>query len=470
MIKITIIALVLGMVTLITATFTSPRPKVDDNNAAAIFDGRIMPIFRSPDPSSCVQCHLSSVDLKNYILPSHEKTFVSLRDQGLIDLKTPKVSKILKLIEMGDKDADVGAKMIHESMRKAEYQAFADWIEACCQDERLRDLPPLEPADLAGPKRPMEVIAHARKSRVVDSFVRNVWSQRMRCFPCHTPNEIGPNQKDALAKFEDWESQFGSRMRIFRETPEATMQYLIERSANVPEGELPLVNLQEPDKSLLILKPISKLPPRNDGEFEWPSNVIPVSHQGGLKIHVDDQSYKSFVAWLRDYANVVGDKYADVADLPADNWRATKRILRMKDVPESWKVGTPVQMFVYRTEGEGDAGNEPVAFTQGTVTPRRIVNGALFILLSEKTVNAAYATANNSAPDQPHQNPLLPGSYRVKVYVDSRGTLANDPTRLLGEEDYVGQVQITEAKWQVGFPKTEFISAADLDTGQAGGN
>jgi hypothetical protein len=41
------------------------------------------------------------VDLKNYILPSHEKTFVSLRDQGLIDLENPADSKILRLIAMG---------------------------------------------------------------------------------------------------------------------------------------------------------------------------------------------------------------------------------------------------------------------------------------------------------------------------------------------------------------------------------
>lgn len=102
----------------------------DRLNPATIFDERIMPIFRSPDPSSCVQCHLSSVDLKNYILPSHEQTFVSLRDQGLIDLKQPEKSKILQLIEMGDQDADKGAQMIHAKMRNAEREAFVAWIKA----------------------------------------------------------------------------------------------------------------------------------------------------------------------------------------------------------------------------------------------------------------------------------------------------------------------------------------------------
>jgi len=72
-------------------TLVSPRLAAGDEGAAesealALFEQRIMPIFRSPRPSSCVQCHLASVDLKNYILPSPEKTFLSLRDQGLIDL------------------------------------------------------------------------------------------------------------------------------------------------------------------------------------------------------------------------------------------------------------------------------------------------------------------------------------------------------------------------------------------------
>ena len=48
-----------------------------------MFAARIEPIFKSPDPSSCVQCHLASVDLKNYIRPSSRETFLSLRDQGL---------------------------------------------------------------------------------------------------------------------------------------------------------------------------------------------------------------------------------------------------------------------------------------------------------------------------------------------------------------------------------------------------
>ncbi|MCP4783590.1 MAG: hypothetical protein GY903_14750 [Fuerstiella sp.] len=73
-----------------------------------LFEQRIMPIFKSPMPSSCVQCHLASIDLKDYILPSHEQTFVALRDEGLIDVKNPDDSEILTLIRMGEKDLDKG--------------------------------------------------------------------------------------------------------------------------------------------------------------------------------------------------------------------------------------------------------------------------------------------------------------------------------------------------------------------------
>src|SRR5262244_687727 len=80
-------------------------------SAQGIFDQRIRPILDSPKPSSCTECHLAGVDLKDYILPSHEKTFLSLRDQGLVDLDRPAQSKILRLIAMGG-GTNQGASLI----------------------------------------------------------------------------------------------------------------------------------------------------------------------------------------------------------------------------------------------------------------------------------------------------------------------------------------------------------------------
>lgn len=454
LLKLSLVTAALTQTLFQSGQLVSAHP-TDDPVAANLFDDRIMPIFRSEKPSSCIQCHLASVDLKNYILPSHEMTFVSLRDQGLIDLENPRESRILSLIDMGAKDADDLSRRIHEKMRRAEFEAFASWIEACVKDERIRTLPALDPANLARPAQPDAVIRHARKSRVVDSFARNIWSQRLRCFPCHTPHEIQPNQKKAQETFENWVDQYGDRMLIFKKSPEATIQSLIEKSAATSAGDLPLINLENPTQSLLLVKPISKIPPKVNGERIAPTYSAPVYHMGGLKIHVNDQSYKSFAHWLNDYANVVGGRYQSVADLPADNWYATKRIIRLKNVPEHWPVGTPVQMFVYsETDRAGRWSEKPLAFTQGTVTPRKIVNGALFLFAPEDESRFQQWMAS--------QNKLPKGKYLVKVFVDAKKRIAKDPTRFLNEEDCVGKIEIANAQWKIGFPNAEMISVTDL--------
>ena len=219
-------------------TTASSSLAASDSSPEDLFNARIMPIFKSPNPSSCVQCHLSSVDLKDYILPSSEQTFASLHAQELVDVDAPEKSKILELINMREKDYDKkGASMIHEKMRKAEYEAFASWIKACCADPKLRNLPAPKAGALAKPERPNEVIRHARKSRVAESFERNVWAHRMRCFPCHTPHEIddnNPKHKQARKHIKKMEEntgiKFTSRLALFRKTPEATMQAWIEKS------------------------------------------------------------------------------------------------------------------------------------------------------------------------------------------------------------------------------------------------
>src|SRR5688500_14356924 len=101
------------------AALAGPLPAAEPT-PREVFEKRLLPIFKSPNPSSCVQCHLAGVDLKNYILPDHEKTFRSLRDQGLIDVKKPENSKILRLIQMGEEDRRAAA-LVHARTRKAEY-------------------------------------------------------------------------------------------------------------------------------------------------------------------------------------------------------------------------------------------------------------------------------------------------------------------------------------------------------------
>jgi hypothetical protein len=244
-------------------------------------------------------------------------------------------------------------------------------------------------------------------------------------------------------------------MNLFRENPEATLAALVASSRKQDSKHYPLINLHEPAKSLLLLKPTAKVPPKKaDGTFEKPSSIDTVSHIGGLKMHVDDHSYKMFISWLEDYAAVVDGRYKTVEDLPNDNWIPTQRILRVKGVPKDWAPGTVVQLFVHAKKDnpqEDDGGvwaNQPIAFTQSIVTPRGMVNGALMLTQSN------LEPSNDEAEDV---FPLQPGAYLIKAFVDSEKKIAESPTMLLGQSDYAGQATI-DAKWEIGFPKAETFS------------
>ena len=455
------------LLSVIVLTFSLLPPVFADEDTAttseAVFNERILPIFRSEKPSSCVQCHLSSVDLKNYILPSSQKTFLSLRDQGLIDFEQPEKSKILKLIQMGDRDLDTGAKLIHAKLRKQEYDAFAAWIRVCCENESLRKLPKLSEEELAGPGFPDQVIRHSRKSRVVESFARNVFSQRMRCFPCHTPHEIdenNPRHAAAIKTRSRLQEKYGDqieRLNLFKKTPEATLDFLVQASRQPRSDSLPMLNLEDAKRSLLVMKPTSKLPARNsDGSFASPSYLPPVSHMGGLKMHPHDQSYKSFIAWIEDYAKTTKGEYQSVEDLPADNWIPTQLVLRLSKTPKEWSPGTPVQLFLHpQNENRQGWQDKPIAFTQGTVTPRGMVNGALFVFKR--------GPQRESEPKADSQQSSLPNAaYQVRVYVDRTGQLTDDPAAMLTGDAYVGSIEFDGSGWQEGFRSAKTVSAEAL--------
>ena len=422
-----------------------------ENSPMEIFEQRIMPIFRSPNPSSCVQCHLASVDLKNYILPSHEATFLSLKNQGLINLDAPRKSKILTLIEMGDKDSDPLAKRIHEKQRSAELGAFQAWVVACCADPDLAGRKVDANTQTAQPASTNEIIRHARKDRILDSFVRNVWSQRMRCFPCHTPGEIdstNPKHKKPAENYAKLLKTHGARINLFKETPEQTMRSMIANSRKSSAKALPLLNFKDAEQSLLVLKPTSKLPPKDaQGQIGTPSSTSPVSHMGGLKMHVDDMSYKAIVNWITDLGKVMNEGYQTTADLPSDTWIPTMKVLRLKDIPEAWAPGSLVQLFIHTPTRDGTVNawnSDPIAFTQGIVTPRRIVNGPLTMLGIEPAE-------------------LLPGTYRVRIFVDAKGKIRTNSATILDASDYQGSLEF-EAEWKDGFPQAEFHSVKQLQT------
>lgn len=434
------------------ATALSEEPTVE-----AVFETRLKPIFNSPEPSSCVQCHLAAVDLKDYILPSSRETFLSLRDQGLINTKHPNQSKILHLISMGDSDPDIVSKRIHAENRRREYDAFSYWIRACCQNEDLVAAEPLDTDKKAGPILSNAIIRHARTDRLLDSFIRNVWSQRMRCFPCHTPAELeadNPMHAKPIQRHRDFVERYGARMNIFKQTPLETMRALIASSRingnkqELKDGSLPLINLEKPALSLLVEKPTAKLPAKKpNGIIGEPSSRIPVSHMGGIKMHKGDQSYKAWVHWLEDYAASLKGRYESDEALPEDNWYPTQHVIRIMGVPESWPNLAPVQVFVHRWNAENQNwADEPTAFTQSLVTPRKIINGSLFLL----------ATPGQRDQLDPIVTKLEPGKVQLRLFIDRDKILTESPTLLLNSRA-PDTTYVLDAKFGIGFKNADIV-------------
>jgi hypothetical protein len=406
----------------VSGWLAAPLRAADAPPGKEIFQQRIMPIFRSPNPSSCTECHLAGVDLKNYILPSHEKTFLSLRDQGLIDLENPAGSKILRLIAMGG-GTNTGASLINANMREAEYTAFAEWIKASCRDPKLRNAPKLEAKEIAKPARPNEVIRHARMDRVLASFEENFWSQRFRCTGCHSAS--GTENKKMVA-------EHGADVTWMKETPDATLQYLAGTDN---------INVEKPERSRLLLKPLNE-----------------VKHGGGQKMVAGDMTYKAFRRFLEDYANTVKDRYATAAELPKPTAGhatfETQIWIKITNTPPEWAERL-LQVNVYAWDaGKGLWETEPIAISDRAVSGQGKLWQHSLVLRAPKDSGRAQRWRSAKAS-------LPAGRYLVKTYVDTEERLKREWDSELGAAEYVGQT-IIETKWPSGYGRMTAIQANNL--------
>ncbi len=362
----------------------------NSNESRVVFERRILPILRSSNPSTCAECHLSGVDLKQYVRPTEAATFAALRDQGLIDLKKPNDSHLLRLIKMSRPETP----LLTQQAREQEYGAFRDWIAAAAQNPQLRAAKAGVPI---GPTVPNAVIRHARLDFVTASFVRNIWSQEGRCMGCHRPG----TGSDANVK------KYGNRVLWFvPNDPEATMRKLIA------QGE---INVQQPEQSLLLLKPLNK-----------------VSHGGGVKMLIGDTSYQMFRSWIEDYARSKQGTYRREADLPAppkDALVFTECILRVTDAPTAWKdKNMRVDIFAFDPQ-RGNWGEKPVATAERQI----FTDGSTNLLVFRIVPPGSERTATGRLPG---------GRYLLKYYADTTGkssadwrTPANSPTFYQGQQE-----------------------------------
>lgn len=395
-----------------------------DDAAMKVFEQRILPIFKSDQPSSCVQCHLAGVDLKDYIRPSSDETFRSLRDQGLVNVAKPDQSKILKLINMSDRD-NPGANLLQAKTRDTEMVAFTEWLKACCRDPKLRDAPKLATSELAKPARPDEVIRFARTDRLLESFEQNIWGQRHRCMGCHVE---GSEQNRKLVE------KNGDQVSWMKKSAAETMTYLIRTKH--------LVDVEQPEKSLLLLKPLKE-----------------VEHGGGKKFLKGDLGYKGFRTWLEDYAKVVRDEYAKTSDLPKSDKRRLKEFaselwFKLADPPQAWDEKL-LQVTIYRWDDRAKKWEDaPIAVSDRQASAK--------FKTWQHTLTLLAASGSDRAKEWQRGNAQLPnGKYLVKAHVDRSDHLLTDWQATMRDEDFVGQAEF-EANWRPGYGAMTVVDAAKL--------
>lgn len=372
-----------------------------EDSALKIFEKRIVPILHAQRPSSCTECHLSGVDLKDYIFPEQDKTFAALVRGGLIDTRHPAQSKLLAFIER--KPAQTN--LVSNKVRAEEAAAFKAWIEAAVKDPQL--LKAQAGANPIGPQLSPEVVRHARHDRVLQSFVDNVWLEISRCAGCHSPDRNQQQVKKHGAQIS-W---------IKPRDPAATLKGLLD-SGNI--------DVDAPRQSPLITKPTLQVP-----------------HGGGQKAVVGDRTYKQFMAFLDDYSATAKGTYKDAKTLP-------KPLAELSFGSDLWfKIeGIPAQFDkqLLRAEIYARAGQQwsatPVAAGDRQVAGDRNLWQQHLSLLAPR--------GSQRAEELKQRLQLPAGKYLAKIFIDQTGRLQKDPTSDLTAADVVGTVEF-ESKWSAGY-------------------
>jgi mono/diheme cytochrome c family protein len=363
-----------------------------------VFQRRIAPILASKNASSCSECHLSGVDLKAYIDPDPTKTFAALRAAGLIDVKNPRKSKLLEFIARQPEKPS----LVTQKIRKEEYDAFAAWIEAAVKDPKLA----AAKADAKlGPELPVEVLRHARRDRVLASFVDNVWSEVGRCAACHSPDRNQEQVKKHGAQVS-W---------ITLGDPQATLDHMLEHD---------LIDVNKPTESLLLQKPTNQ-----------------VKHGGGVKMTVGDRTYQQFAAFITDYSKSKAGEYQTAKDLPAPR-------AEMSTVSDVWlkitDVPADLDQLVLRAEVYPWNARTKKISNELYATGDRQVFGKGQLWQQHLTLVAPRGS------QRAKQLALPPGKYVVRIYVDRENKLAKQVATSLGKDELVGEVPI-ETQWPAGY-------------------
>lgn len=250
-----------------TASSTSTGAALDcAGGPDELFIKRIAPLLATDRPKTCNTCHLSGVDMEMFVQDTPCQTMACLESKGLVDLGAPEASVVLGWISR----ADPASPLIDQSVIDEEYQGFLAWIEATAQCGLCwsGDSPCGEASgekceeDEEAPAwvDPGDCSALTRESL----FRHKVYAWRDRCFPCH----FDSSDIEAPKWIATGSCELGSLM---------TMRNVLERG---------LVDHDEPEQSLLLLKPLAE-------------SAGGVMHGGHDKFaNKTDEAYVDFLAWI----------------------------------------------------------------------------------------------------------------------------------------------------------------------------
>jgi len=391
----------------ITACSSAPAA---DETAREIFTHRILPLAKADKPSSCAECHAAGVDLGQYIKDDAAATFIALRSAGLVNAQDPEKSKLLEFIARSPEKSDP----LIAKLRAEELAAFKTWITAAAKDPNLVGHTFLSAVPI-GPTLPVEIIRHARRDRVLASFIENVWIERERCAGCHSPDR---NQRVVKEQGEhiSW---------IKPNDPAGTLATIIDHG---------LINLDDPDNSKILQKPL--------GEVE---------HGGHVKFVRGNRTDKQFRRFLHDYAATVTGKYHNVADLPtpaATIFVATGQHLRVTDLPKEF--GNRIMRVDLYSRTDTGWSDKPIATVDSRINPD---NG-----MFQNVVFAIVPRTMDIAKQVEARRQLPAGRYLARLYVDRAGIAAKNRDYELGTSDSLGEVEF-DGPWSPGYQPPKVIKA-----------
>ncbi|WP_254513715.1 hypothetical protein [Anatilimnocola floriformis] len=374
-----------------------------EDTALAIFQKRIAPILQAQRPSSCSECHLSGVDLKDYIRPTQPETFAALRDGGLIDVQQPGKSKLLQFIDRKPAKPSI----VTEKIRAEESAAFRAWIEAAVKDPSLAAAKATDTA--IGPQLPPEVIRHARQDRVLQSFLDNVWAEAGRCAACHSPDRNAQQVKK--------HGEHISWMKL--RDPQATLAHLLEHE---------LIDLKEPEKSLLLLKPLKK-----------------VEHGGGVKMTFGDRTYQQFRKFIDDYAATQAGQYKTAKELPQPSNEAavvSEIWFKLTDIPAEYdQLVLRLELYPF------DEQTKKFSSERWATADRQIFGkGGLW-----QNHLSLVAPKDSPRAKELLRNATLPaGKYLAKIYLDRNDKLTKEYPAQLGAKELLTEIEVN-SRWPAGY-------------------